>query len=163
MKYLICISLLILLTGCGTVAKETIHDLNIKEISFAEARQELDTPEKISTYTSNNLPYTKDIDLNDEWKSPERTFIEGGDCEDFAGLFAYLLQGRVDDIKLVRYFNRTYGHAICVWRTEKGLSYSSNKLVYNTNQQDITSLINALEKNITFYDINTYEFYYGGK
>lgn len=61
----------------------------------------------------NQVPYVEDV--NNEWKSPEQFFREGGDCEDYAiAKFVILRDLGFKDLKMVAYETPEGTHMVLV-------------------------------------------------
>lgn len=69
---------------------------------------EFETPEEAMAWVYENVTYVSDI--YDQWQTPDETLsLMAGDCEDMAGLLAYLFDGEVIGIQ---YGDSNSGHAV---------------------------------------------------
>ena len=98
------------------------------DLEFIVLIEELDTPQKISTYMIDNFIYEK----HDFW-TPNPYFLwkrGKGDCNDFAtfGIFVANYHGYETYSIIISYNNTSTKHMIAVYVEDDGMSFSDNKI-----------------------------------
>ena len=96
-----------------------IHNLN-------DAQEKLKSAYLLECFLS-RIPYVSDVWTKDEWKHPDRTIQEGGDCDDYA-IFVYeVLSKQGYEVKLYDVEQEGYLHAICYYKKGREEGYFSNE------------------------------------
>jgi hypothetical protein len=91
--------------------------------------------------------FTYQKEKREYWKSPIETIKDrGGDCEDFAVLVQDILQKKGTEAKILGIFyeKQKSGHAIVVWKNNKGyLEFFSNNVYYASEFNNIFQIVDA--------------------
>lgn len=117
MKLSVAISLL-LLSGCSTSALPKIPSFDSHKWNAIEPSagyQYFNSIKDINNYV-NAVPYK--ADNTDDWKTPERFFKEGGDCEDYAiAKYTLIKQNQLSEdisIAIVKDLRSMKPHAVLI-------------------------------------------------
>ena len=158
MKNLILISLMILLTGCGTLQETNpVETLDVASADdgrpqFYQAICGVDTPEKVVDFLSKYVVYTPDRVPEDEFKHPITTYEDGtGDCEDLAGLSDYILANHFYDTTLLCVFRVGEGHAVTIFDGPAGTGYIDNYTVHYTDDISYKAISKRVYPDYTCY------------
>lgn len=102
-----------------------------------------------------NFEYKSDRYLWDEFKKPRRTFEDGyGDCEDFALFVRHVLVKHKYRAEVMIVYKGREGHAICLFRDDKGnLSYFSNLVVFYNRGNNFREIASDVFKDWTEFEI----------
>ena len=139
------ILLTIFLSGCGCGLYNLNSFILPDDIEFLALVQELDTPEKICQYMSDNFTYKANTASNKDpyilWK------IKKGDCNDFATFAQFIAHyHEYKTYQIVIYFsNCKFKHSIAIYKENK-YSFSDNWLYFSAKYN-------------TFLEIIEYDFY----
>ncbi len=132
-KLLIILIFVLLLSGCNFVLPD--------DIQFTNLIQELDTPQKICDYMSDNFTYKLNILLPID---PYQLYLsKKGDCDDFAKFAMFMADYHGYETWLVKisFSNYFYDHYIVIY-LENGLyNFSDNYLYQPVNCISIVDAI----------------------
>jgi hypothetical protein len=120
--------LLLLFPGCDLIINETEPNC---DYSFQHKERFADRTE-IFDWMWHNYKYIPD--QHNEWKAPEDTYLNGGDCEDWIILLMYFLHEIGIDSRLVVVYNRPYDERHCIIKVDgEYLEYSgvNNKFMFD--------------------------------
>jgi hypothetical protein len=153
-KNALIIALIFCCAGCGITKQISGEDSSTTaaQTTYAATIKNLNTPQKIFDWMLVNLHYMPDQSKNDEFRSAELTYeLRYGDCDDYANFASTILRQHGYQVEILSVFNKTQGHAVCVWQENDGsYNFLSNINIYYVYAKSYTEIASIVYKNWTY-------------